>query len=86
MIQCIPYAAQAAGVVQEVVKVGNKEVNVALSSLSGVGPVRSGKLAKLGLERLGDVLWHFPLRYEDRRKLKDRRLPNSEWISSALIS
>ena len=48
---------------------GNKEVNVALSSLSGVGPVRSGKLAKLGLERLGDVLWHFPLRYEDRRKL-----------------
>lgn len=24
--------------------------------------------------------------YEDRRKLKDRRLPNSEWISSALIS
>ena len=48
---------------------GNKEVNVALSALSGVGPVRSGKLAKLGLERLGDVLWHFPLRYEDRRKL-----------------
>ena len=56
MIQCIPYAAQAAGVAQEVVKVGNKEVNVALSALSGVGPVRSGKLAKLGLERLGDVL------------------------------
>lgn len=43
--------------------------NVALSSLSGVGPVRSGKLAKLGLERLSDVLWHFPLRYEDRRKV-----------------
>ncbi len=43
--------------------------NVALASLSGVGPVRSGKLAKLGLERLEDVLWHFPQRYEDRRRI-----------------
>ena len=29
---------------------GNKEVNVALSALSGVGPVRSGKLAGAGLD------------------------------------
>lgn len=53
--------------------------NVALASLSGVGPVRSGKLAKLGLERLGDVLWHFPLRYEDRRKVYTvREAPEGE--------
>ena len=49
--------------------------NVALASLPGVGPVRSGKLAKLGLERLGDVLWHFPLRYEDRRRVFSVREP-----------
>ena len=53
--------------------------NVALASLSGVGPVRSGKLAKLGLERLEDVLWHFPLRYEDRRKIYTvREAPEGE--------
>ena len=53
--------------------------NVALASLPGVGPVRSGKLAKLGLERLGDVLWHFPLRYEDRRRVFSvREAPEGE--------
>jgi ATP-dependent DNA helicase RecG len=37
--------------------------------LKGVGPARAGKLAKLGIETVEDLLWHFPRRYEDRREL-----------------
>ncbi len=38
-----------------------------LSDLPGIGPARAKKLTKLGLTRLGDLLGHYPLRYEDRR-------------------
>ena len=38
-----------------------------LTELPGIGPARAKKLAKLGLEELGDLLGHYPLRYEDRR-------------------
>lgn len=37
--------------------------------LKGVGPVRAEKLARLGIETVEDLLWHFPRRYEDRRRL-----------------
>ncbi|MGC9489657.1 MAG: ATP-dependent DNA helicase RecG [Thermovirgaceae bacterium] len=37
--------------------------------LKGVGPVRAEKLARLGIETVEDLLWHFPRRYEDRRQL-----------------
>ena len=40
---------------------------IALTQLPGIGPARGAKLAKLGLERLEDVLDDFPFRYEDRR-------------------
>ena len=39
-----------------------------LTDLPGVGPQRGGKLEKLGLRTLGDVLNHLPQRYEDRRE------------------
>lgn len=45
-----------------------------LSSLSGVGPKRALLLANLGVSVVGDLLWVFPRRYEDRRvltKIKD---------------
>lgn len=45
------------------------DANTPLTDLPGIGPARAKKLAKLGLERLGDVLEHYPLRYEDRREL-----------------
>ena len=38
-----------------------------LTDLPGIGPARAKKLTKLGLEELGDLLGHYPLRYEDRR-------------------
>ena len=42
---------------------------IPLTELPGVGPARAKKLDRLGLRRLGDVLEHYPLRYEDRREL-----------------
>ncbi|NDL64728.1 ATP-dependent DNA helicase RecG [Acerihabitans arboris] len=42
---------------------------IPLSSLSGVGPAQSAKLARLGLENLQDLLLHLPSRYEDRTRL-----------------
>ena len=40
-----------------------------VTSLSGVGPALAGKLAKLGIRTLQDVLFHLPLRYEDRTQV-----------------
>jgi len=40
-----------------------------VSSLPGVGPALAATLAKLGLERLQDLWFHLPLRYEDRTQI-----------------
>ncbi|MCL7744859.1 ATP-dependent DNA helicase RecG [Guyparkeria hydrothermalis] len=37
-----------------------------VAELSGVGPKVAEKLARLTIETIGDLLWHQPLRYEDR--------------------
>lgn len=42
---------------------------IPLSTLSGVGQSQAGKLAKLGLTTVQDLLLHLPLRYEDRTQL-----------------
>ncbi len=39
-----------------------------LTDLPGVGPARAKKLEKLGLRTAGDLLYHLPQRYEDRRE------------------
>ncbi len=41
-----------------------------LTTLSGVGPKLAEKLGKLGLHRVQDLLFHLPLRYEDRTRLR----------------
>jgi len=38
--------------------------------IKGVGPRKANLLAKLGIYTIGDLLEHYPLRYEDRRQLK----------------
>ena len=39
-----------------------------VKSLKGVGPKRAEALASLGLHSIGELLFHAPLRYEDRRR------------------
>jgi ATP-dependent DNA helicase RecG len=40
-----------------------------VSTLPGVGPALAETLAKLGLERVQDLWFHLPLRYEDRTQI-----------------
>lgn len=40
-----------------------------VATLKGVGPALAGKLEKLGINVLADVLFHLPLRYEDRTRI-----------------
>ena len=42
---------------------------ISLNTLSGVGASQAEKLAKIGLYNIQDLLFHLPLRYEDRTKL-----------------
>lgn len=43
--------------------------HVALSTLKGVGPSMAAKLEKIGLLSVQDLLFHLPLRYEDRTRI-----------------
>jgi len=40
-----------------------------VTSLKGVGEALSLKLARLGIERVSDLLFHLPLRYQDRTRI-----------------
>jgi len=40
-----------------------------VNTLKGVGPQLAAKLEKLGIRTLADVLFHLPLRYEDRTRI-----------------
>ena len=59
---------------------------VSVTALKGVGEAMAEKLAKVGLENLQDVLFHLPLRYQDRTRVAtcDRdRTPSSKAPSAA---
>ncbi|HWA83656.1 MAG TPA: hypothetical protein VG820_09495, partial [Fimbriimonadaceae bacterium] len=47
----------------------NRSLETEAQYLKGVGPRFAPGLAKLGLRTVGDVLYHLPRRYEDRRHL-----------------
>jgi ATP-dependent DNA helicase RecG len=46
-----------------------KSDSVAVTALRGVGPRIAERLASLGIESLQDLLFHLPLRYQDRTRL-----------------
>jgi len=51
---------------------GSGEAGVAgtpVATLRGVGPALAAKLARIGLHTVQDVLFHLPLRYEDRTRV-----------------
>jgi ATP-dependent DNA helicase RecG len=41
-----------------------------LTTIPGIGPKSASILKKLGLQTLGDLLWHLPRRYDDYTQLK----------------
>ena len=51
---------------------------VSVTALKGVGEAMAEKLAKVGLENLQDVLFHLPLRYQDRTRVVPIR-PLASW-------
>ncbi|OBX07058.1 ATP-dependent DNA helicase RecG [Gallibacterium salpingitidis] len=61
--------------------------NLPISVLSGVGAAMSERLSRLGISSVQDLLFHFPLRYEDRTHitpLKDLR-PDSYATIEGLV-
>ena len=42
---------------------------VPLTTLSGVGAAISDKLSRIGIHNLQDLLFHLPIRYEDRTRI-----------------
>jgi len=47
----------------------NNLARMSISSLKGVGPSMTAKLEKIGLVSIQDLLFHLPLRYEDRTRV-----------------
>ncbi len=45
-------------------------LDAAVTVLDGIGPKNAEKLANLGIRTLGDMLYHFPRRYDDYTQLK----------------
>jgi ATP-dependent DNA helicase RecG len=45
-------------------------LEASITVLDGVGPKNAEKLEKLGIHALGDMLYHFPRRYDDYTQLK----------------
>ncbi|MCL4405945.1 MAG: ATP-dependent DNA helicase RecG [Patescibacteria group bacterium] len=42
-----------------------------LASVKGIGPKFIAKLEKIGITSVGDLLWHFPVRYDDWSHITD---------------
>lgn len=45
------------------------DLSAPVTALKGVGEALAIKLARLGVERISDLLFHLPLRYQDRTRL-----------------
>lgn len=45
------------------------ELDAPVTSLKGVGEALAQKLARLRLESVADLLFHLPLRYQDRTRI-----------------
>ncbi len=59
-----------------------------ITVLKGVGKQRAADLAKLGIYTVGDLLGHYPYRYEDRSQLKplrEMREGDTETITGTIV-
>lgn len=41
-----------------------------ITQIKGIGPKKAQKFKQLNIETLEDLIWHIPMRYEDRRKVE----------------
>ncbi|MEW5805394.1 MAG: ATP-dependent DNA helicase RecG [Patescibacteria group bacterium] len=57
---------------------------ISVEELKGIGPYYLKRLTKLGIKTIRDLLWHFPVRYEDYSDLKKISEIKTEGICSAL--
>ncbi len=48
---------------------GRSELEQAVTTLTGVGDAMAAKLGRLRIERVTDLLFHLPLRYQDRTRI-----------------
>src|SRR6056300_946239 len=47
----------------------NPLANTSIDNLKGVGPALRDKLSKLNIHSAQDLIFHFPLRYQDRSRI-----------------
>ena len=59
------------------------ELDTDVTYVKGVGPHVARVLGKLGIEKVGDLLWHLPHRYEDRRNV--RKIADLQGGESAVV-
>lgn len=60
-----------------------------VTRVRGVGPERAALLARLGIETVGDLLWHRPRRLEDRRALvpiRELELGKPATVSGTIVA
>ncbi len=60
------------------------EIKRPVGSLKGIGPVRSARLERLGVHTVEDLLFFFPRRYEDRRKISSFGDLRPDTVASSL--
>lgn len=70
-------------------RIARKNLSTPVGDLKGVGPKASDILRKKGMETVEDLLYHLPLRYEDRRhlrKIRDLRPGVREVFTGEVVS
>ncbi|MBR2627284.1 MAG: DNA helicase RecG, partial [Peptococcaceae bacterium] len=63
-------------------------LNDSITVLKGVGKQRAADLQKLGIATVGDLLGHYPYRYEDRSQLKtlrDMKEGDTETVTGIIV-
>ena len=71
------------------VKRSRSPLETPVQYVKGVGPRRTAVLAKLGIEKVEDVLYHVPKRYVDRstiRKIRDLRIGEHETFLGKVVT
>ncbi|HEV8240902.1 MAG TPA: ATP-dependent DNA helicase RecG [Thermoanaerobaculia bacterium] len=63
-----PHAPDDAGGLASVVVGSPLDLRSPLRALPGIGPKKAAMLAEAGIATVGDLLWHLPRTYEDRRE------------------